>query len=158
MSDIISFFGFLRITITPLPLLFINSIDLSNSLLFFKSKKSSKILKVCILTRTSSFLLILPFINAKCCVPSILFEKTCKLNNPKDFILIFFFCMHSTKFSLRILYSIKSFMEDIFNLCFIQNFFKSFNLAIEPSSFIISQITPPDFLPESLAKSTAASV
>ena len=39
-----------------------------------------------------------------------------------------------------------------------QKSIKSLYLAIDPSSFIISQITPEGFEPDNLAKSTAASV
>src|SRR5918995_5673719 len=45
-----------------------------------------------------------------------------------------------------------------FTSCSLENFSRSGTLAIVPSSFMISQITPAGFIPASLARSTAASV
>ena len=53
---------------------------------------------------------------------------------------------------------IKSSIVIIFKLWFLSKFHNSGVLAIVPSSFIISHITPAGFNPASLAKSTAASV
>ncbi|MNN24633.1 hypothetical protein D3C76_669160 [compost metagenome] len=49
-------------------------------------------------------------------------------------------------------------MVIIFRLCFEENSIKSGTLAIVPSSFIISHITPAPLNPANFAKSTAASV
>ena len=50
------------------------------------------------------------------------------------------------------------FNQIIFSLNFFATFIKSGTLAIEPSSFIISTITPAGFSPASLGRSIAASV
>ena len=52
----------------------------------------------------------------------------------------------------------RSSIDIIFKLNFLATFIKSGTLAIEPSSFIISTITPAGFNPASLGKSIAASV
>ena len=49
-------------------------------------------------------------------------------------------------------------METIFRFCFWASSASCGSLAIVPSSFMISQITPPSFSPASLVKSIAASV
>ena len=60
--------------------------------------------------------------------------------------------------SLLILYAIKSAIVPIFKLNFFAKIINSGSLAIVPSSFIISQITPDGSLPANLDISTAASV
>ena len=64
----------------------------------------------------------------------------------------------STSFSVCRLYSIICAIVIIFNLCLPANFLRLCNLAIVPSSFIISQITPAGYNPDNLAISTLASV
>ena len=63
-----------------------------------------------------------------------------------------------TDFSLTARYWIKSAIDPIFNLCSWANCIRSSLLAIVPSSFIISQITPAGSSPASFDKSHAASV
>ena len=63
-----------------------------------------------------------------------------------------------TDFSFKALYWIKSEMVPIFISYFFANSKRSSLLAMVPSSFIISQITPASSKPASLDKSHAASV
>ena len=98
-----------------------------------------------------------PLVNEKWYSSLTLSFQTISLNSPNSFLIIFLL-MASIVESDESLKSIRSAIVPTFILCFSPNWIRSSLRAIVPSSFIISQITPADWKPASLARSHAASV